>query len=93
MSALAWIVFGALAGWVSSLIVRDSRPRGCLANIATGIIGAVLAGFVFQLSTGRSWQFRWDWPSFGVAVLGALALSLVVSLVGRGGRRDRTRRR
>nr|WP_240189361.1 GlsB/YeaQ/YmgE family stress response membrane protein [Nakamurella flavida] len=78
-----------MAGWVSSLIVRDPRPRGCLANIATGIIGAVLAGLVYQLSTGRSWQFRWDWPSFGVAVLGALALSLVVSLVGRSGRNGR----
>lgn len=93
MSVLAWIVFGAFAGWVSSLIVRDTRPRGCLANIATGIIGAVLAGFVYQLSTGRSWQFRWDWPSFGVAVLGALALSLIVSLIGRNGRRNRDLRR
>lgn len=89
MSWLSWIVFGALAGWVASLVVRDNKPRGCLTNIVTGILGAVLAGFVYRWATGTPWNFGWDWSSFGVACLGALGLLLVVSLFTRSSSRSR----
>ena len=80
MSWLSWIVFGALAGWVASLVLRDRR-RGCITNMVTGILGAFLAGLIYQLATGRKWDFGWHWDSFGVAVLGALLLLLVINLV------------
>jgi uncharacterized membrane protein YeaQ/YmgE (transglycosylase-associated protein family) len=83
VSWLSWILFGALAGWLASLVVRDQRQRGCLTNMLTGIIGAVLAGFVYQLATGKPWTFRWDFASFGVAMLGAIVLILVINLVTR----------
>ncbi len=82
MSWLGWIVFGTLAGWVASLVLRDTR-RGCLTNMVTGILGAVLGGFIYRASTGHPWDFAWNWPSFGVAVLGALGLLLVINLVVR----------
>ena len=55
MSWLSWIFFGALAGWVASLVLRD-KQRGCLTNMATGILGAVLGGIVINsmLGGGRS---------------------------------------
>ncbi|MBN9609592.1 MAG: transglycosylase [Actinobacteria bacterium 69-20] len=81
MSILSWVVFGALAGWVASLVVHDDRPRGCFTNIATGVLGALLGGFVYQLATRRPWTFTFDFTSFGVAVLGAIALILIISLV------------
>jgi uncharacterized membrane protein YeaQ/YmgE (transglycosylase-associated protein family) len=80
MSWIGWIVFGALAGWVASLILRD-KNRGCITNIATGIVGAFLGGTIYQLSTGKKWDFGWHWESFGIAVLGALALLLIINLV------------
>ncbi len=85
MSLLSWVVFGALAGWVASLVLRDKR-RGCLTNILTGILGAVLGGFIYRQVTGVPWNFGWDWPSFGVACLGALGLLLVISLITRPAR-------
>lgn len=88
MGILAWVLFGIIAGWLASVVVRDSRPRGCLTNMVTGILGALLGGFVYQLATGRSWDYRFDFPSFGVAVLGAIALILIINAVtGRGRRR------
>ena len=87
MSWLSWIIFGALAGWVASLVLRD-KQRGCLTNMATGILGAVLAGFIYRWATGVPWNFGWDWQSFGVACLGALGLLLVINLVTRGSRSD-----
>ncbi len=83
MSWFSWIFFGALAGWVASIVVRDNRPRGCLTNMITGILGAVLAGFIYQISTGDPWNFRFDFTSFGIAVLGAIALILVINLATR----------
>lgn len=87
MSFLGWIVFGALAGWIASLVVGDRR--GCFMNIIVGVLGAVLAGFIYQLSTGRSWSFTWSWPSFGIACLGAVGLLLVVNVITGAGRRNR----
>jgi uncharacterized membrane protein YeaQ/YmgE (transglycosylase-associated protein family) len=81
MGVISWILFGILAGWVGSLVVRDSRPRGCLTNTATGILGAVLGGFIYRAITGKPWTFAFDWSSFGIAVLGAMGLILVINLV------------
>lgn len=88
MSWLSWIIFGALAGWVASLVLRD-KQRGCLTNMVTGILGAVLAGFVYRWATGVAWNFGWDWVSFAVACLGALGLLLVINLVTAGSRTKR----
>lgn len=81
MGFFSWILFGALAGWVASLIVRDNRPRGCFTNIATGIIGALLGGFVYRLATNQPWTFAFDFASFGVAILGSIALILIINAV------------
>jgi len=83
MNILSWILFGLLAGWVAGLIVRERRPRGCFTNMATGIVGALLGGFVYRLVTQESWTFRFDFASFGVAVLGAIALILIINLATR----------
>jgi len=76
MGLLAWIVFGALAGWAANLVVggRDRRPQGCIVSILVGIVGAVLGGLVYKLVTGREKTFEFDLSSFGVAVLGAVLL-------------------
>lgn len=87
MGILSWVLFGLLAGWVASLIVHDSRPRGCFTNMATGILGALLGGFIYQIITRKPWTFEFNFASFGVAVLGAIALILIISLASRGSRR------
>lgn len=83
MGVLSWILFGILAGWVASLVVRDNRPRGCLTNMATGILGALLGGFIYQLVTRKPWTFEFNFASFGVAVLGAIALILIINAATR----------
>jgi uncharacterized membrane protein YeaQ/YmgE (transglycosylase-associated protein family) len=80
MGLLAWIVFGALAGWAANLVVggRDRRPQGCLVSIMVGVVGAVLGGLIYRLVTGRDKTFEFDLSSFGVAVLGAVVLLAVL---------------
>lgn len=51
---ILWIAFGALVGWVASMIMKTDAQQGAIANIIIGIIGAVLGGFAWRLITGDS---------------------------------------
>lgn len=74
MGFISWIIFGALAGWVASLITGRNQRMGCLANIIVGVVGAFIGGLLVELFSGRDFGFGWNWTSFGVAVLGAVLL-------------------
>jgi uncharacterized membrane protein YeaQ/YmgE (transglycosylase-associated protein family) len=80
---LSWIIFGALAGWVASMIAGTNREQGWLANIIVGIIGAFLGGILFGLLTGRRTYFQWSIGSFIVAVIGAIVLLFILRLIRR----------
>lgn len=43
---LGWIVFGGLAGWIASKIMKVDGSMGFVANIACGIAGALLGGWL-----------------------------------------------
>jgi hypothetical protein len=38
MSLIVWIIFGALVGWLASIIAGTNNQQGALANIVVGII-------------------------------------------------------
>ena len=85
MGIIAWLIFGALAGWVASMIAGTNERMGCLLNIIVGIAGAFIGGFVYSLLTGTEFIARFDITSFLVAVAGAvLLLFLLTGLRGRG---------
>lgn len=74
MGIVSWIIFGALAGWVASLIVGTNARQGCLGNILVGIVGAMLGGLLMSVLVGQRVDFGWNLRSFVVAVLGAVLL-------------------
>jgi uncharacterized membrane protein YeaQ/YmgE (transglycosylase-associated protein family) len=82
MSILGWIIFGALTGWLASLIV-NRRGEGCIVNIALGLIGALVGGAIFRGISNFD-VFRFNLTSMFVAVLGAvIALFLWNAITGR----------
>jgi uncharacterized membrane protein YeaQ/YmgE (transglycosylase-associated protein family) len=78
-SILAWIVIGAIAGWLAGLLVKG-YGFGLIGNIIVGILGAGIAG-VLAPRLGLYTE------SFGgnivAALLGALILLFLVGLVRR----------
>jgi uncharacterized membrane protein YeaQ/YmgE (transglycosylase-associated protein family) len=84
MGLISWIVFGALAGWVASMLMGNSSRQGCLMNIIVGVLGAFLGGLLIEVLTNRSVGFGWNLRSFGVAVIGAV---LLLAITGWGQRR------
>lgn len=83
MGILSWAIFGALAGWVASLIAGTSNRQGCLLNIIVGVVGAFIGGFVVEFLTGGDFSFRFNLNSFLVAVLGAVVFLMVTGMARR----------
>ena len=83
MNWIAWIIFGALAGWIASIIMGKNKQMGALANIVVGIIGAFLGGWLMSF-LGAQGVTGFNFPSFLVAVVGAVALLFIVGLFRRG---------
>lgn len=81
MSFILWIVFGALVGWVASLIMKTNAQQGALLNILVGIIGATLGGWIMSLvGIGGSGGTIY---SFLVALFGACVLIAIVKAIRR----------
>jgi len=72
MSILGWIIFGAVTGWLASLIV-NKRGEGCILNIALGLVGALVGGAIFRALT-RFDMFGFNLTSMFVAILGAVVV-------------------
>lgn len=79
MGFLGWILFGAIAGWITTLLRKDHKG-GLLRNIIVGVIGANVGGFLFE-QLGFSGVTGFNIYSMFVAVVGALVLLTVVNLL------------
>ena len=82
MSILGWAIFGAITGWLASLIV-NKRGEGCVVNIALGLVGALVGGLIFRAISNFD-MFGFNLTSMIVAILGAvIALFLWNAVTGR----------
>ena len=82
MGIISWIIFGALAGWLASIITGRNNRMGCIANIVVGIVGAFIGGFLMSLFGGGG-VTGFNLYSFFVAIIGAVVLLLIVGLFQR----------
>ena len=80
MGILIWIVFGALVGWVASMVMETGG--GLIWDVVVGIVGAVIGGFIMSL-LGQSGVGGFNLYSFAVALLGACVLIAIVRAVRR----------
>jgi uncharacterized membrane protein YeaQ/YmgE (transglycosylase-associated protein family) len=71
MHILGWIIVGGLAGWIASMVMR-TEGQGCIVNIALGLVGAVVGGFLFRELGGFSYEGTGLIASTFVAVIGAV---------------------
>lgn len=75
MGILLWIIFGALAGWIASMLMR-SGTDGPLMDIILGVIGAIVGGFIMNFF-GQAGVTGFNFYSLVVAVIGAAAVIAV----------------
>lgn len=83
MGIIAWIVLGALAGWIASMIMGTDARQGAFANIIVGIIGAFLGGMVMGLF-GKTGVTGFNLYSVIVSIVGAcIALGIFRAVTSR----------
>jgi uncharacterized membrane protein YeaQ/YmgE (transglycosylase-associated protein family) len=78
-SVLAWIIIGAIAGWLAGLLVKG-YGFGLIGNIVIGILGAGIAGILAQ-SLGLYTASTAG--NIVAATVGALILLFLIGLVRR----------
>jgi len=83
MGIISWLLFGALAGWIASILMGRNHGMGCLTSILVGVAGALLGGWLSSLLFNWGGVTGFNWRSFLIAVGGACLLLAVFGGIGR----------
>jgi uncharacterized membrane protein YeaQ/YmgE (transglycosylase-associated protein family) len=84
MGIVAWIVLGAIAGYVAGLLVKGDEGLGVIGHIVLGMVGALIGGFLAGAMFGTNPIDGVDPMSILVSVIGAvIAVVLWRTLTGR----------
>lgn len=72
MSVLGWIILGLISGFIASKVVNN-QGEGCFVNIALGLVGAMVGGWLFTAIGGSSIT-GFNLYSMFVAIIGAIVV-------------------
>ena len=82
MEWLAWIVVGAIAGWLAGLLVKGDEGMGVIGHVVLGLVGALAGGWIVSQVTGNDpMDGVFDISTIVTAVIGAVALVVLVNMV------------
>lgn len=83
INILIWLLAGGLIGWVASMIMRTD-PHGVVLNVAVGIFGAVVGGWVISPMVGIPMAadgMAFNGGAFIVSLIGAVTLLGLINLL------------
>ena len=90
MSIIAWIVLGAIAGYLAGFLVRGDEGLGVIGHIVLGVVGALVGGFLAGvLFNSDPINGPLDLSSIVVATIGAIITVVVVNMVSGSARSGR----
>ncbi len=49
INIIVWIIVGAIAGWLASIVMKTNASQGLIGDIIVGIIGGFIGGIVLNL--------------------------------------------
>ena len=78
MGIVLWIVFGAIVGWIASMIANTGE--GLLFDIIIGIVGAVIGGWLMSF-LGYGGVSGFNLYSFVVAIIGAVICLVIIKAI------------
>jgi len=82
MSIIAWIILGAIAGYLAGFLVKGDEGLGVIGHIVLGIVGALVGGFLASvLFNTKPIDGPFDISSIVVAVIGAIVVVVAVNMV------------
>jgi uncharacterized membrane protein YeaQ/YmgE (transglycosylase-associated protein family) len=87
VTIIAWIVLGAIAGYIAGMLVKGDERWGVIGHVVLGIVGAFIGGFLADaLGFGKGAAGGGDVVnvySIVVAIIGAVIAVVVVNMLTR----------
>ena len=85
MGVLTWIIVGVTAGFLAKVAIPGTRdePSGFLGTMMLGLVGAVIGGWIWNLSLNSPSATGFDVGSLLVAFIGAVAVIGLMRLLDR----------
>ena len=83
LNILAWIIVGAIAGWLASIVMKTNASQGLLMDIIVGIVGGLIGGFVLNALGVGGAVTGLNIGSILVAFIGAVILLAILRVVRR----------
>ncbi len=80
MNILLWIILGAIAGWITDMIMASSH--GLVEDVILGIIGSFVGGYIMNFF-GQPGVTGFNFYSLIVSVIGAVVLIFLGRLLHR----------
>ena len=77
---IVWLIVGGVCGWLASMVMRTDGQQGIILNIVVGIVGSVIASFLFGAGINQAITVT----TFLYSLIGAIILLAIVNLVRRG---------
>jgi uncharacterized membrane protein YeaQ/YmgE (transglycosylase-associated protein family) len=77
---IVWLVVGGVVGWLASMLMRTDGQQGVILNVVVGIIGSVIASFIFGGGINQVITVT----TFIYSLIGAVILLAIVNLIRRG---------
>ncbi len=82
MGIIIFIIFGALAGWLASMLMGTDAYQGTLMDIALGILGSMVGGLIMNFF-GLSGVTGFNLYSLVVAIIGAIVVIYLGRMIRR----------
>lgn len=81
LTVIAWIIIGGVAGWLASMVMDTSAGQTVPEDIAVGIAGGLIGGFILSLLGIGGGFSGFNIVSLLVAFFGAVVLLMVLKMV------------
>jgi uncharacterized membrane protein YeaQ/YmgE (transglycosylase-associated protein family) len=81
VNILVWIIVGAIAGWLASVVMGTRGSQSLLEDIIVGVVGGVIGGFVLDALDIGGAVTGLNIGSIVVAFIGAVILLLILRAV------------
>lgn len=78
---LVWIIVGAIAGWLASIVMKTNASQGLVMDIVVGIVGGLIGGFLLNALGVGGAVTGINLASILTAFVGAIVLLAVLRML------------
>lgn len=83
VNIIVWIIVGAIAGWLASIVMKTNRQQGLMTDIIVGILGGFIGGFLLNALNVGGGVTGLNLASILTAFIGAVVLLALIRMVNR----------